>query len=161
VKTDTGMTSLIAVGTASRFLPEDFKIGMLSAPSELAGDEKSAISAVETFLAALIKGKVAQDMLAPETSSAVSKSLSFALSQGNTPSSYRIGRPKKKDGGEIAFNVRLFGEEGTAEGEIYVSSVDKRWLVSDFQISLTELAVKREKANGKFFPSSYRWLLGE
>ena len=45
-------------------------------------------------------------------------------------------------------------------GDLYVARRQK-WLVSDLQLSLAQLAVKREKAKEKYFPSAYRWLLEE
>jgi hypothetical protein len=160
VKTDTGMNALLAVNPITRFLPEDFKLGVLAAPGDLEGTENDALGAAASFLAALARGKASADLLSPEAAPGLLKSLSFALEQGNVPTSYRLGKPKKKGSGEIAFNVRLFSAEGAAEGEIYVSSVDDKWLVSDVQVSLVQLSEKREKPKDKFFPSSYQWLLG-
>jgi hypothetical protein len=91
----------------------------------------------------------------------VGESIAFSLDRGDTPTSFRLGKPKPRDGGEIAANVRLFGPEGSAEGEIYMVAENRQWLVSDLQISMADLRMKREKPKEKFFPSSYRWLLGE
>lgn len=94
-------------------------------------------------------------------STALSDSLSYSLEKGDVPSTFRLGKSKRQESGEIAFNVRLFGGEGSAEGEIYLSGQKGVWLVSDFQISLSQMREKREKPNEKFFPSTYGWLLGE
>ena len=51
--------------------------------------------------------------------------------------------------------------DGTAEGEIYMAKPKAQWLVTDLQLSLAQMAVKREKPKEKFFPSAYRWLLEE
>ena len=99
--------------------------------------------------------------LVESAASAFADSLKRGIALGDVPSSFRIGRPKKLQNGEIAFNVRLFKGSGSAEGEIYLEKGERRWLVSDFQVSLSELGVERKKENEKFFPNSYRWLLGE
>ena len=77
------------------------------------------------------------------------------------PTSVRLGRPVSLPEGEISSNVRLFRGGGTAEGEVYLRKMSSRWLVSDVQVNPAALAVLRQKPDGRFFPSPYRWLLGE
>jgi hypothetical protein len=141
-------------------LPEDFKIGPLAASRDVEADNRGAVEAAERFLSALSHGKVDRELLAAGAS-AVAESAAYHLEKGDTPSSFRLGKPKPRAGGEVAVNVRLFGPAGTAEGEIYMTSENKQWLVSDLQVGMSALQVKREKPKEKFFPSSYRWLLGE
>jgi hypothetical protein len=149
----------MALDREKRLLPEDFKIGPLGEARGGKTDENGAVGAAEAFLASIIAGKVDAKLLAPESEKTVSDTISFGLRQGNTPKSFRIGVPKVRDDGEITATVRLFGEEGTSEGEIYMSRVGKLWLVSDLQLSLAQLAVKKDTPKEKFFPSTYRWLL--
>lgn len=87
--------------------------------------------------------------------------LQYGIQRGDVPRSFRIGAPKKHESGEISANVRLFGQEGTSEGEIFMTRAGGHWLVSDFQISMEDLKVKQEKPKERFFPSSYRWMLQE
>jgi len=72
-----------------------------------------------------------------------------------------MGRPRTRDDGEVTAAVRLFGRDGSSEGEIYVARSGSTWLVADLQLSLAELSVKSEKPKEKFFPLEYRWLLEE
>jgi hypothetical protein len=158
-KSDT-LQSLFANDRLKKVLPEDFLTGPLSGSGDLEGDERAALAAAARFLTALGQGKVARELLG-SSAAALRESVSFHLDQGDIPVSFRLGKPKPREGGEIASNVRLFGREGTAEGEIYLVRESRQWLVSDLQISLADLRVKREKPKDKFFPSSYRWLLGD
>jgi hypothetical protein len=160
VKSGAGLQILLTLGRDASTLPEDFKIGPLSGAKDLSGDEATAGSAAGSFLAGLVKGKVLPELLSSTSTSALN-SIKHHLAEGSVPSSYRLGRPKKLPNGEIAFNVRLFKGEGSAEGELYLSKDERRWVVSDLQLSLPQLNEKREKGDEKFFPNSYQWLLGE
>jgi hypothetical protein len=151
----------MALGRQTRMLPEDFKIGPLGDNRTEDQDADAAVSAAEAFLDSIVAGKPDGTRVTAESSKTVLDTLTYGLKQGYAPSSFRIGTPKTQDDGEIAANVRLFGPDGTAEGEIYMSRDGKKWLVSDLQLSLAQLAVKREKAKEKYFPSAYRWLLEE
>jgi hypothetical protein len=161
LKTGSGLQGLLTLGRNSSVLPEDSMIGLLSGAGDLTGDEAGAGAAAAEFLAGLVKGKVEAELLSASRSSAFVDSLERNLALGSVPTSFRLGKPKKLSDGELAFNVRLFKAEGSAEGEIYLEPKDKRWKVSDFQISLSQLSEKRKKDKETFIPNSYRWLLGE
>jgi hypothetical protein len=150
---------LMALDRQKRILPEDFKIGPLGEARGGTVDTDAAIAAAEAFLASVVSGTPDVKLLAPDSGKAVSDTVTFGLQQGYTPKSFRVGTPKVRDDGEITATVRLFGADGTSEGEIYMSRVGKAWLVSDLQLSMAQLAVKKEKSKEKFFPSTYRWLL--
>jgi len=163
VKSDTSVQSLLSVTHGSLFFPEDFKIGGLAGDT-LTTDQSAAAATARSFLGGLTHGKVAKELVAP--SSAVSDTLTYYLGTGAVPDAFRLGKPKPpqpggSDSDQIAFNVRLFKEQGSTEGEIYLSKVSSAWLVSDMQISMAELQESREKSSEKFVPGSYRWLLGE
>ena len=149
----------MALDSQKRLLPEDFKIGPLGEARGGTADEDAAIAVASAFLASVVSGTPDVKLLAPESGKTVSDTVTFGLQQGYTPKSFRLGAPKARENGEITATVRLFGADGTSEGEIYMSHVGKVWLVSDLQLSMAQLAVKRAKPKEKFFPSTYRWLL--
>jgi hypothetical protein len=157
----SNVATLMALGRQTRALPEDFKIGALGDDRTENQEENGAISTADAFLTGLVAGKPDRALLAAESEKTVLDTLTYGLKQGYTPSSFRLGTPKVQDDGGIAANVRLFGAEGSAEGEIYMARAGKKWLVSDLQLSLAQLAVKHEKSKEKYFPSAYRWLLEE
>jgi hypothetical protein len=161
VRTDTSIQSLLTLNRERVVLAEDFSIGLLAGPKDLEGEERAAMTTAVSFLGSLSQGKIAKDLIASQSVSGLRDSLSYSIEKGDVPTSFRIGKPKEHEGAEIAFNVRLFRQEGSAEGEIYLASQKGSWLVSDFQISLAQLEEKRVKPEEKFFPNSYRWLLGE
>jgi hypothetical protein len=149
----------MALDRQRRILPEDFKIGPLGEAHGGTADQDGAVASAEAFLASIVTGKVDTKLLAPESEKAVSDTVSFGLQQGYVPKSFRIGAPKVRENGEVTATVRLFGPDGTSEGEIYLAHIGKLWLVSDLQLNMAGLAVRKEKTGEKFFPSTYRWLL--
>ena len=155
------VSSLLPVGRGSRVLPEDFKIGVLGDSQVGDADERQAMVAASAFLSRLLAGKVEAALLAASTGGRITDMLEFGIRRGGVPSAFRVGTPKKHESGEISASVRLFSEAATTEGEISLARTEGHWLVADFQISLDDLQVKREKSRERFFPSSYRWLLQE
>jgi hypothetical protein len=153
--------SLMAMGRDGRLMPEDFKIGPLGDRRMDKQDESRALETASTFLDRLVAGTVDRKLLSPGSQDSVSDALTFGLRQGYTPTGYRLGAPKTRENGEITAAVRLFGAQGTSEGQIYLASSGSQWLVADLQLSLAQLSVKREKPKEKFFPLEYRWLLEE
>jgi hypothetical protein len=153
--------TLMALGRQIRALPEDFKIGPLGDDQTENADENGATTTAQAFFTALVAGKVDRALLAADSEKTVFDTLTYGLKQGYTPSSFRVGAPKVQEDGGIAANVRLFSADGSAEGEVYMARSGKKWLVSDLQLSLAQLAVKHEKSKEKYFPSAYRWLLEE
>ncbi len=151
----------MALGRDRRIMPEDFKIGALGDDRTVRKDDSGALAAAGEFLSRLAEGSVDKKLVAAESQDRLSDSLAFGLRQGNMPSSFRLGAPKSRDDGEIAAAVRLFGPTGTSEGEIYIAPSGSQWLVTDLQLSLAQLSVRREKPKEKFFPLEYRWLLEE
>jgi len=157
----TSAATLMALGRDRRIMPEDFKIGPLGDNRAERRDESRALAAAGEFLSGLVAGSVDKKLLSPESQDAVADTLTFGLRHGSTPLSYRLGAPKSRDNGEVIAAVRLFGHEGTSEGEIYLAPSGSAWLVADLQLSLAQLSVKRDKPKEKFFPLEYRWLLEE
>lgn len=155
----TSASSLMALGHGKRLLPEDFKIGPLGDDRGEKPDENSAIATAEAFLQSIVEGAVDTKLLTPDSQGIVADALTYSLQQGYKPKSYRLGAPKSQDNGDITATVRMFSADGSSEGEIYIARAGKQWLVSDVQLSLAQMAVKREPAKDKFFPSAYRWLL--
>jgi len=151
----------MALGRDGRALPEDFRIGPLGDTLAAEKDQGSAMETAGQFLSALVGGKVNKDLIAQDARDTMSATLTFGLSAGNTPTSWRLGRPRTREDGEVTAPLRLFGREGTSEGEIYVARSGSKWLVADLQLSLAELSVKSVKPKEKFFPLDYRWLLQE
>jgi hypothetical protein len=155
------ISTLMALDRDRRTLPEDFKIGPLGDERGGSVEEQAAIGAADKFLSHLVKGTVDKSLIAPESQASLTDMLTYGLQQGTTPAAFRLGTAKTRDDGEITATVRLFGPDGTAEGEIYMEKPKTQWLVTDLQLSLAQMAVKREKPKEKFFPSAYRWLLEE
>src|SRR5271157_4794492 len=117
----SSVATLMALGRQTRTLPEDFKIGPLGDNRTENQDANAAVSAAEAFLTSLVAGKADGSLLAADSQKTVLDTLTYGLKQGYAPSSFRVGTPKVQDDGEIAANVRLFGADGTAEGEIYMA----------------------------------------
>jgi hypothetical protein len=155
----TDVSSLLPLGRDGPTLPQDFKIGILGDARAGDADDRQALATATSFLARLVGGKVDAALLDPADQSRITDMLDFGIQRGDVPRSYRIGAPRKHEDGEVTASVRLFGSEGTSEGEIAVARTGGHWLVTDLQISLDDMQVKAEKPKERFFPSSYRWML--
>jgi hypothetical protein len=158
-KPSLNAVQLLALDAGKRTLPEDFAIGPLADVRDSAAAEDGAIDLADRFLAALVAGKVDRSLLAPDAEARVSDSLSYGLARAHAPIAFRIGAPRRREGGEITAAVRLFSSVGTSEGEIYLAESASQWLVADLQLNMAELAVARAKPKERYFPSAYRWLL--
>jgi hypothetical protein len=158
---NAGVQSLLTLGGTPRILAEDFRIGPLGDPEQGTADEKAALEAAGALLASLVAASVDAKLLAAESEEALRDMLAFGFGGARAPTSFRLGRPVARPEGETSVNARLFRGQGTAEGEIYLRKENREWLIADVQISAAELAAARERPKQKFFPSPYRWLLGE
>lgn len=151
----------MALGRDSRILPEDFKIGPMGDALAREKDQDQAMEAAGKFLTGLVGGKVDKDLITEGSRDTMAGTLGFGLGNGNTPTSWRLGTPRTRGDGEVTAAVRLFRDDSSSEGEIYVARSGSKWLVSDLQLSLAQLSVKSDKPKEKFFPLDYRWLLEE
>ena len=142
-------------------MPEDFKIGPLGTGAGGSADSDAAFAAAAGFLKTVVAGTIDRKWITPDAQDAVADTLTYSLQKGDTPRSFRLGVPKDVAGGQIAANVRFFGEVGTSEGEIYMARAGSQWLVADVQVNLADLEVAPAQPKEKFFPSAYRWLLEE
>jgi hypothetical protein len=158
---NAGVQTLLTLDGTPRILPEDFRIGPLGDPEQGTADEKAALEAAGALLASLVGGGVDAKLLAAESEEALRDMLAFGFEGARAPTSFRLGRAVARPEGETTVNARLFRGQGTAEGEIYLRKENREWLIADIQISAAELAAARERPKQKFFPSTYRWLLGE
>jgi hypothetical protein len=158
---NAGVQSLLTLGGTPRILPEDFRIGPLGDPEHGTADQKAALEAAGALLASVVAGSVEAELLAPESAEALRDMLVFGFQGTRAPTSFRLGSPVAQPEGETTVNARLFRGSGAAEGEIYLRKESREWLIADVQISAAELAAARERPKTKFFPSPYRWMLGE
>jgi len=160
-RAEGGVAILFAQGLDRKTMPEDFLIGALADTGGGKSEEMAAIGVARAFLTSVVSGALDRKLLAADGEAGIADMIAYGMEQGYAAKSFRLGSPKKHENGEVTASVRLLGNEGSSEGEIYVSRAGKEWLVSDFQINLAQLAVKREKPKDRFFPSAYRWLLEE
>jgi len=151
----------MGLGRETKLLPEDFKIGPLGAGPATSAEGDAALTAATGFLTALVAGNVERTWITPDAQDSVADTITYALQKGDTPRSFRVGVPKDVAGGQIAANIRFFGDVGTSEGEIYMARAGSQWLVADVQVNLADLEVAPQQPKEKFFPSAYRWLLEE
>ncbi len=157
---------LLLLITERRTLPEDFKIGRLQDILEGSRDQKGIISAAQKFLEALAKGKIEEDSLLQSKRERISHSLSYFIEQKILLKSYRLGHVSLQEeetsdgsgiGNSASMNIRLFGEVGVSEGELYFSRHDMKWYIEDILISLELLSQSYSRQEEKFIPSPYNW----
>ncbi len=158
---NAGVQSLLTLGGTPRILPEDFRIGPLGDPEHATADDKAALEAAGALLASLVAGNLETRLFTADSEEALRDMLVFGFEGARAPTSFRLGKPVARPEGETTVNARLFRGAGAAEGEIYLLKENREWLIADIQISAAELAAARERPKTKFFPSPYRWMLGE
>lgn len=156
-----GLASLRTIAGTPRLMAEDFSLGPLGDAASGTDDQKAALLAADEFLASLVTGAPAAALLSPRSVQAVLELLEPLKGGEAAPATFRLGNAVAVSGGELSANIRLFRDGGTAEGEIYLGKESGRWVVTDVQINPAALARARQKPARKFFPSPYRWLLGE
>jgi hypothetical protein len=156
-----GTGSLLVLGPAGLVMPEDFSIGPLADMRGGTDDEKAALASAAAFLASVAAGRPDGKLLAPESEKAVLDLLAPVPEGGAVPTRFRLGQAVSLPDGEISANVRLLRGQGSAEGELYLRREGSQWLVVDVQVNPAALAVARQRPKQRFFPSPYRWLLGQ
>jgi hypothetical protein len=156
---DTGIFGLLSQGAQDGTLPEDFEIGPLGAARLLGDDERAAYNAAASLLDAFARGRVERTGLAADSRDALAGTIAYALERGDLPVAWRLGPPRATSS-ELVANLRLFGTDGSAEGELYARREGGDFRVSDLQIDPARMRVRRERSGRTFFPSPYRWLLG-
>ncbi|OHD73222.1 MAG: hypothetical protein A2177_02965 [Spirochaetes bacterium RBG_13_68_11] len=156
---DTGVFGLLCQGAQDGTLPEDFEIGPLGAARLLGDDERAAYNAAASLLDAFARGRVNRTGLTADSRDALAGTIGYALERNDLPVAWRLG-PPRATGSEQVANLRLFGTDGSAEGELYARREGGDFRVSDLQIDPARMRVRRERSGRTFFPSPYRWLLG-
>jgi hypothetical protein len=142
-------------------MAEDFTLGPLGDATAGTDEQKEALLAAEQFLSSLVGGSPSPELLSPGSGQAILELLQPLTGAQAAPSAFRLGNAVALPAGELSANIRLSRGRGRAEGEIYLGKEAGRWLVTDVQVNPAALALVHEKPAKKFFPSPYRWLLGE
>jgi hypothetical protein len=155
-------------------LPEDVRIGPLTDLLTPAGAaERQIVRVANRVLEGLSAGKVIEQALLPDVRDDLGRSLQYSIDQGLIPRNFRLGAiyfeedtaayategGPARPAGTAWLNVRLFGDPGAAEGELYLSSSGGEWYVSDLQVAFPLLAEPYERSGEKYIPSVYGWRL--
>ena len=103
------------------------------------------------------------ELLVPELREEIAGSLAFYLEQGLRPISHRLGamslQENETNGRTAWMKVRLFGDIGVSQGDLYLSQREGKWYVSDLQVNFPLLDRPYERNQEKFIPSEYSWRL--
>ncbi len=147
---------------AAALLPEDFQIGPLADWLSGSRAERLARGAAARFLSGLAAGKVAGGEILPERREELARSLQYYLDRRLLPARFRLGPFLELEDGSLRCRVRLFGggdasaAPGSASGELYLSSAEQTWYVSDAQVGLVSLGTAAPPRREKFVPSEVR-----
>jgi hypothetical protein len=150
-------------------LPEDFAIGPLA---DLIGIDRSTLEIVSVstrFLDSLQEGSVEGETLHAEVREELSTSIRYYLERDLIPLTYRIGAITTESYAEgeenqsvldrrtAWMNLRLFGDPGVCEGELYLERSAGRWYVSDLQIDFQRMGREYVRDEETYYPTSYGW----
>ncbi len=152
---------LLPMRSTGRLMPEDFKIGPLQDELDSKKNQLEIASTANEFLLKLKSGTVDTNALLEAKRKELAHSLSYHVERKNLPKKFRTGSISIKnepDEVQIAWmNVRLFGEIGVTEGEIYFSRQAGKWYISNIQIAFELLSNTYQKPEEIFMPSIYGW----
>ena len=137
-------------------LPEDFEIGPLGEGLSGSRAQRLARATAARFLSGLAAGKVPAGEILPERREELARSLQYYLDRKLLPRRYRLGPFLELEDGGLRCRVRLFGDPGSASGELYLSKAEGAWYVADAQVGLLSLSAAPPPRPEKFVPSEVR-----
>lgn len=143
----------------SSIQPEDFNIGGLYNEGTESEEIRLIAGIVSDFLDSMKKNKIKTSLLYDGEESGLYRLLVFHLENTNIPQKYRIGTITIEDIDAGNVIIRIFGEKGRTDGEIYVRKKKDKWYISDMQINFYELEAPVEKSGEKFMPTTYHWMI--
>ena len=136
--------------------PEDYEIGPLQYRSDNR-DVRAVTERVYALASDLKEGRMPLEHLHPDWRTVAERSLEHHLSLEQVPTAVRIGTVEIYAGDKARANIRLWGNPGRTEGEIYLEMFEGLWLVSDLQADLTALSVEMQEREESFEPSYFRF----
>ena len=139
-------------------MPEDFFIGPLQNLIESYESELIITQVIRDFFSALYSGKIKTKLIMENNRQSLINSINFHVIRKRVPSFIRIGRIEVS--GTTAFaKIRLFNSIGRTSGEIYLTSHDDSWKISDIQIDFQELDKVYSNTDLEFWPQKYRMVI--
>jgi hypothetical protein len=148
----------------SSVMPEDFVIGPLANILGSEGEEGRVLAVASRFFERMTLGEVLTEALLPEVREELTSSFAYYLERGLVPRSVRLGEvsiaagPSPESAGREAWlRVRLFGDPGVTEGELYLQEAGGTWYVADLQVGFELLARTYERPKEKYLPTDYGW----
>ncbi len=157
-----GGTNFLKDRAGDFIIPEDFKIGKLQKKFDLDKTTYIQYEVIKKFLDSLKHGKVNKGIIEPVERESMVKLINYHLKAHQIPIFYRIGKIVTNNN-LITANVRLIGKVGSTEGQVYLTSENKKWFIRNIQINfnaLTERETTRKKTETKpFNPSTFEWML--
>jgi len=152
-------TGLFAFFPQQRIVPMDFKIGPLQDRVQAPLDLLSATGVTRRFLESLVARTPDYSLVAEENRNLLRDLISYPLSRGYLPDSFRIGKLAFEGDVNVRANIRLLKGKAVTEGEIYLRKIDEVWKVDDLQVGFTLLAREYQRDTEPFRPGDYRFLL--
>jgi hypothetical protein len=140
----------------SAIKPQDFYLGKLFEENESTYEVIALKKTIAEFMDSLVINKIDVALLAGGEDSGLYRLLDYHLKDSARIVKYRIGVTAIREDETGYSLVRLSGEKGGTNSEIYLIRVENKWLISDMQINFYELASGNEKAGEKFMPEMYK-----
>ncbi|MEW5815697.1 MAG: hypothetical protein AB1798_09930 [Spirochaetota bacterium] len=151
-----GKEVLLSLRKDLRVFPEDFNLGRLQEQFPSDANTREVLQVIEEFFKGLAMKKIDIDTLHPEWKESIVRSLQYHLDKGYLPLSLRTGKIEISEA-EAHGDVRLFGDPGIAEGEVFLERYGEKWYITDIQIDLSLLAEKYKRET-TFEPSTFKWM---
>ena len=134
--------------------PEDFKIGKLHNLRKSTNEQNIIVTTIDNFFKTLLSKKIDKNLLTSENSE-LNIRLTYYIDRGNIPTSFRVGKIIIENINISRAYIRLFGNKGISEGEVYLKKQNGNWKISDIQIDFNNLSIEYIKKDEKYMPSIY------
>lgn len=141
-------------------IPQDFEIGDLQNRTDSSVVKRILYNQINYFLYYLTVSTIDTDRISPDWRTTLNRSLEYYLGKGYKPKRYRIGAITLTNGNLKAHaSIRLYGDPGITEGEIYLEVDGQYWYISDIQADFSALSRPYEIPEEPFEPETFKYLL--
>ena len=149
------MEQLFAKNREIRFIPEDFRIGMLQDNFVTNRTVLASLMTINRFLSSFTGGEIERKLLYPPKRPQLIRTITYQIEKGYAATETRVGILNFESGTAYA-KIRFFSPSGTAEGEIYLTEEKGTWFISDIQIAFQQNHQSSQKEESQFFPDAFR-----
>ncbi|AFG37065.1 hypothetical protein [Spirochaeta africana] len=120
-------------------------------------DEHPARAVIQEFLEGVLQQDFRSEHTAPDERFLLRLALEPVLEDGLAVTRYRLGRIVAENG-QHRLGLRLFNEQASAVGELFLVLKDDQWYITDISFPWEQLESSRPAP--RFEPATHQWTIG-